>query len=300
MGREPLYVIFTQDCEQLRENSRHGGPETWELSERSITGLADYLESQGLRATFFIVAQTAHAHSRLFRELERRGFELGLHIHPQDTGFGFDDYVGGYTLEEQVRLFDLVSDYYAQAIGKRPVTFRGGNFSGNDMTYPALVATGFRQGSCSSPGRLYTQAKAVWQGTDPYPHHAHKANRLYAGDLEFYEVPITCDQKHWRNAYLPGELRIEGGDAATHHRTIQVALDEMIEKKVQPKVIVPFTHNHLEYDDPHAERRRVLEAMVHSIRELAAERGLVVTQATIGSLHALVDAKVGAATGAAS
>ena len=43
MAGKPLYVIFTQDCEQLMHNSLHGGPEEWGVSERSVTGLADAL-----------------------------------------------------------------------------------------------------------------------------------------------------------------------------------------------------------------------------------------------------------------
>ena len=39
MAGKPLYVIFTQDCEQLMHNSLHGGPEEWGVSERSVTGL---------------------------------------------------------------------------------------------------------------------------------------------------------------------------------------------------------------------------------------------------------------------
>ena len=41
MAGKPLYVIFTQDCEQLMHNSLHGGPVEWGVSERSVTGLAD-------------------------------------------------------------------------------------------------------------------------------------------------------------------------------------------------------------------------------------------------------------------
>jgi len=288
MAREPLYLLFTQDCEQLAEHSKHGGPASWDQAERSTLGLADYLEAQGLRATFFVVAQTAARQRRMFLDLEERGHELGLHVHPQDTGRGFGDYLGGYAFDEQVRLLQETAGDWAQAIGHRPATFRGGNFSANDSTFPALAATGFRQGSCSSPGRRYVAAKAVWEGAEPWPLRAHGANRLYAGDVDFYEVPITCDQDHRRNPSLPLELRIEGGDAATHDRTIELALRRQAEAGVSPKTIVPFTHNHLEYGDPQDERRRTLEAVVGSAMRLAASMGFDLPACTLGTVRQAV------------
>ena len=157
MAAEPLYIIFTQDCEQLAEHSLHGGPATWEISERSTSGFADYLESEGLRATLFIVPpQTVAQHRALFRDLAGRGFELGLHVHPQDARAGVVDYWGGLTLDEQVALLNRMADEWSQALGRRLATFRGGTFSANDSTFRALVETGFRQGSCSSPGRVAT------------------------------------------------------------------------------------------------------------------------------------------------
>ena len=289
MAGKPLYVIFTQDCEQLMHNSLHGGPEEWGVSERSVTGLADTLEEYGLSATFFIVAQTAAAQPALYRDLEKRGFEIGLHIHPQDTGLGYTDYLGGYTFDEQVSLFERVTDQWANAIGKRPTTFRGGNFSANDHTYPALAATGFTHGSVSSPGRQYFDAKAVWQGAVPYAHYAHKANRLFPGDLDFYEIPLTCDQVRRRAPHLPMELRIEGGDPASHRQTIRQAWADMAEYDDEmPKIIMPFTHNTHFYADTNGEKRLALDAIVDEINTIAEEEGCEVVGGTIGSVYAAV------------
>ena len=290
MAPKPLYVIFTQDCEQLMDDSLHGGPEVWSVSERSVTGFADTLEGYGLSATFFIVAQTAAAQPALYHDLENRGFEIGLHIHPQDTGLGYTDYLGGHTFEEQVQMFDTVADQWADAIGKRPTTFRGGNFSANDQTYPALVATGFTHGSVSSPGRQYDMAKAIWQCAVPYAHYAHKANRLFPGDLDFYEIPLTCDQVRRRAPHLPMELRIEGGDGVTHRQTIRQAWADMAEYPDDaPRIIMPFTHNTHFYDDTNGEKRQALDAIVDEISSIADEEGYTVVGGTIGSVYAAVE-----------
>lgn len=290
MAGKPLYVIFTQDCEQLMDDSIHGGPEEWSISERSVTGFADTLEEYGLSATFFIVAQTAAAQPSLYWDLEKRGFELGLHIHPQDTRLGYTDYLGGYTFEEQVDMFDTVADQWADAIGKRPTTFRGGNFSANDNTYPALVATGFTHGSVSSPGRQYDQAKAVWQGAVPYAHYAHKANRLFPGDLDFYEIPLTCDQVRRRAPHLPMELRIEGADGEAHRQTVRQAWADMAEfPDDAPRIIMPFTHNTHFYEDTNSEKRQALDAIVDEINIIAEEEGYEVVGGTIGSVYAAVE-----------
>ena len=290
MAAKPLYVIFTQDCEQLMDDSLHGGPEVWSISERSVTGFADTLEGYGLSATFFIVAQTAAAQPALYHDLEERGFEIGLHIHPQDTGLGYTDYLGGHTFEEQVQMFDTVADQWADAIGKRPTTFRGGNFSANDQTYPALVATGFTHGSVSSPGRQYDMAKAIWQCAVPYAHYAHKANRLFPGDLDFYEIPLTCDQVRRRAPHLPMELRIEGGDGETHRQTIRQAWADMADYPDDaPRIIMPFTHNTHFYDDTNGEKRQALDAIVDEINSIADEEGYTVVGGTIGSVYAAVE-----------
>ncbi len=290
MAAKPLYVIFTQDCEQLMDDSLHGGPEVWSISERSVTGFADTLEGYGLSATFFIVAQTAAAQPALYHDLEERGFEIGLHIHPQDTGLGYTDYLGGHTFEEQVQMFDTVADQWADAIGKRPTTFRGGNFSANDQTYPALVATGFTHGSVSSPGRQYDMAKAIWQCAVPYAHYAHKANRLFPGDLDFYEIPLTCDQVRRRAPHLPMELRIEGGDGETHRQTIRQAWADMADYPDDaPRIIMPFTHNTHFYDDTNGEKRQALDAIVDEINSIAGEEGYTVVGGTIGSVYAAVE-----------
>ena len=290
MAAKPLYVIFTQDCEQLMDDSLHGGPEVWSISERSVTGFADTLEGYGLSATFFIVAQTAAAQPALYHDLEERGFEIGLHIHPQDTGLGYTDYLGGHTFEEQVQMFDTVADQWADAIGKRPTTFRGGNFSANDQTYPALVATGFTHGSVSSPGRQYDMAKAIWQCAVPYAHYAHKANRLFPGDLDFYEIPLTCDQVRRRAPHLPMELRIEGGDGDTHRQTIRQAWADMADYPDDaPRIIMPFTHNTHFYDDTNGEKRQALDAIVDEINSIAGEEGYTVVGGTIGSVYAAVE-----------
>jgi peptidoglycan/xylan/chitin deacetylase (PgdA/CDA1 family) len=292
MAGKPLYVIFTQDCEQLMDDSLHGGPEEWSISERSVTGLADTLEDYGLSATFFIVAQTAAAQPALYWDLEKRGFELGLHIHPQDTGLGYTDYLGGHTYDEQVEMFNTVADQWADAIGKRPTTFRGGNFSANDNTYPALVATGFTHGSVSSPGRQYDRAKAVWQGAVPYAHYAHKANRLFPGDLDFYEIPLTCDQVRRRAPHLPMELRIEGADGASHRKTVRQAWADMADYDDDlPKIIMPFTHNTHFYQETAGEKRQALDAIVDEIKKIADEEGYEVIGGTIGSVHAAVEGK---------
>ena len=290
MAGKPLYVIFTQDCEQLMDDSIHGGPDEWGISERSVTSFADALEENGLNATFFIVAQTAAAQPALYWDLEKRGFELGLHIHPQDTRLGYTDYLGGYTFEEQVDMFDTVADQWADAIGKRPTTFRGGNFSANDNTYPALVATGFTHGSVSSPGRQYDQAKAVWQGAVPYAHYAHKANRLFPGDLDFYEIPLTCDQVRRRAPHLPMELRIEGADGASHRQTVRQAWADMAEYADEhPRIIMPFTHNTHFYEDTGGEKRQAFDAIVDEINIIADEEGYEVIGGTIGSVYAAVE-----------
>ncbi len=210
-AEEKLDTNFTMDCERIEKFSPMGGPKTWEFSERAIEGFSEILSAKGLLATFFIVPETAHQHRDLFLDLEKKGFELGMHLHPQSfDDLRYEDYVGGYSLEKQIEILREAINVWAEALGKIPKSFRPGSLSANDSTFKALYTVGFRQGSVSAPEREAPEARAVWRGAYPYAHHVHPDFRLVPGKLDVYEVPFTDD---WDRGIAGGkssiELRIE-------------------------------------------------------------------------------------------
>lgn len=294
-----LFVTFTMDCERVQVHGSYGleGPVTWEMSERAITGFAEVLLARGFAGTFFIVPETARKHTSLFLDLEEKGFELGMHYHPQLYRVsGYSDFLGGYCYEEQLRLLGEARDDWAQAFGRLPESFRPGNFSANDCTFRALYELGLRQGSVSAPEREITFYRAVWRGAPMYPHHVHPNFRLLEGDLDFYEVPVTVDPDPARRVWegtSAFELRIELAQASDHFLTIDRRIGEMIAGNVPVKALVSITHNMFDYADGGDERRKTLEAVTGYVREVAEGAGLEAVPATICKLHLMADGAEG-------
>ena len=221
-------------------------------------------------------------------ELEDWGAELGLHLHPQD--YGYADYLGGYTLEEQKNMLEEACTLWSEALGKRPQSFRGGNFSANDATFPALAGCGFRQGSLSVPGRSFTRVKSNWAGGSMQPYHAHPANRLLAGALDFLEIPVTAD---WESVMWGGltklELRLEMVDARSHGFTIRKNVDRQLDAGVEHPYLLALTHNIFDYSNPAEFRRQVLDGVLDEIDRYAGEKELQKTGFTLAAYHERVD-----------
>ncbi|MBN1640679.1 MAG: polysaccharide deacetylase family protein [Anaerolineae bacterium] len=200
----PLYVAFTMDCERIAAESPPGGPVSWELSERAIRGYCEALLAHGCPPTLFLTPECAARHAALLEGLAARGVELGLHVHPQSLGDGrYERYLGEYDPGGQREILDSAADPLAQATGARPRSFRPGNFSASDATYPLLYHLGFRQGSVSDPGRCSPQYAAEWVGAPPDPHYVDPTDRLRAGNLPFLEVPVTTDPARRRPNGFP-------------------------------------------------------------------------------------------------
>jgi hypothetical protein len=279
------------DCERIAEYSPTGGPESWAQSERAIRGFAEILLRHNLLATLFITPETAVQHEAMFLELEKQGFELGMHLHPQSFRDNTrDEHLGGYAYEDQVEILSQAQDDWADAFGKRATSFRPGHFSANDSTFKALYDTGFRQGSVSPPERLIPHLRAVWLGADPDAHHAHPCFRLIPGDLDFLEVPMTIDpDRRILNGETALEFRIEWGSAEDHLATVDKRVADLVAREVELKTLVCITHNMYEFEDENDPHRQTLAAVAESIWEAGDKGGLKLVAQTLAGIHQVFD-----------
>ena len=291
MSGDSIFITFTMDVERIAERSPTGGPVSWEQSERAIRGFADALSKNDLVATLFITPETAAVHPQLFFELEQRGFELGMHLHPQSfRDNSYREHLGGYGYEQQVEILSQAQDDWAEALGRRSASFRPGHFSANDATFKALYDCGFRQGSVSPPEREIPGLRSVWRGSDPDAHHAHPSFRLIAGDLDFYECPMTIDPA--RRIHEGGsalEFRIEWGTAEELLSVVAKRVDDLVERDVAVKTLVSITHNMFEFEDPDDVHRQSLDGVVEGIRQVVEPSGLTLVPATLAEVHAHAD-----------
>ena len=156
MAQEFLFT-FKIDCEATQPAINDAA-----LGERALKGFTHVLEREGLRGTFYCIPTELKAHRDIYRDLETRGHEIGLHLHAKDQGY--EEFLGIYGPDMQEKIVREAADVFAQTMGRRPVAFSSGYGSGNDHTYPVLEKLGFRHGGVGIPTRVLPECCSVWAG----------------------------------------------------------------------------------------------------------------------------------------
>ena len=136
-------MVLTMDCEPTTATSHPAatGPANWSAGEDAALGYVEIAARYGLPVTFFVHPEAAVAQAPMFRDLERNGACLGLHMHPwkyalwRHYGRKYLAHYGGLSSAEQQELLAKSSAIWADAIGHRPEYFRPGTFSANDSIF---------------------------------------------------------------------------------------------------------------------------------------------------------------------
>jgi hypothetical protein len=287
-----IHVVFTMDC--LPAGGKRGvrGPERWDHAAASVSAFAQAASDEGFGATFFVAPEAAGRLRRDIADLLAGGCELGVLCHPQLSNY--QTYLGSYSYDRQREIVRLARDVWQDALGEQAETFRPGFFSANDYTFHALCMEGFRQGSCSLPGRMDGEQGSVWFGSYPFAHHTDPLDRTQQGTMEFFEVPVTTDFETATyltcDTYTPPHLRIEEPDVHDYARDlVHRQLDRMAQDRVKFRTISFVTSNLVGWgmeDDPHVERLRNLCAM---LREVAGERNMTLCWKPLSELHRMCD-----------
>jgi len=291
-----LHVVFTMNCLPAGVRKHIRGPRRWDAAAKAPAAFAKALDEAGLKATFFFAPEALRELKSIANDLHDEAFELGLLCHPQLSGY--QTYLGSYSYERQREIVALDRDTWSQRMGMVPTTFRPGFFSANDYTYHVLCMEGFRQGSCSLPGRIDDEQCSRWLECPPFPHHTDPLDRSAAGTMEFFEAPVTSDFEAASfipyETYTPPHLRIEEPDLHSYARDLILRhLSRMLEDQIELKVINFVTSNLVGWgqdEDPHVDRLRNLCAM---LREIADERGMTLQWASLEALHRKTDRLLG-------
>lgn len=281
-----VYFNLSIDCEATQPSVSNP-----DLGERATRGLADVLEYEGWRGTFFVIPADLEAHILLYKEMLKRGHEIGLHLHPSAQGYA--EFCGIYSAEMQEKIIGEAVNRFAKVMGSRPRSFCMGYGSANDYTYPVIVKLGFRHGMCSVPGRILPECASVWAGAPLFMHYVHPYNRLLIGDLDFVEIPNTIDweSRMWGGKH-PQDLRIELVDAKNHFYTIEKSLRRQIEEKVPVKLIHACTHNIFDYGDPKDFRRQTLEGVIKHFKNIACNAKFKTAGVTLNEIASLYRKRV--------
>ncbi len=287
-----LNVVFTMDVLPAISEGDVRGPRRWDEAERAVRAFAETLTGEGLTATFFIAPEAAGRLADAARAVAAEGCEVGVLCHPQLSGY--QACLGSYSYDRQREIVGLGRKVWQDALAEEPAAFRAGFFSANDYTFHVLCMEGYRQGSCSLPGRMDNAQCSLWFPSYPFPHHTDPLDRSAPGTMEFYEVPVTSDFEAATQisyeTYTPPYLRVEEPDVHSYARDlVERQLGRMAEDQVDVRAVTLVTSNVVTWggdDDPHVERLQNLCAM---LREVADQHSLTLRPTTLAALHAGAD-----------
>ncbi|MFC1798460.1 hypothetical protein ACFLZL_01475 [Thermodesulfobacteriota bacterium] len=266
-----IYVVITMDCERPRTETRESatGPQNWDESHEFIIAYVKHAQGYDYPVSFFLHPEVAIAHSDLLLKLEKEGcFIDGLHIHPWKFGDGkYKAHFGGMDRTEQIAIISEASAIYQSGLKRRPKYFRPGTFSANDYTISVLEDLGFRGGSLSVPGRVYLDINAVWTGCPVDPHRTNRIFRMVEGDMNFANMPLTCDLSNLEEIngrFFYRDLRPDYQDA-NYHKIASNIVDQLLQRNPAVPVINMVTHNDNNYTDP---ENRVCKNFVTVLNEI--------------------------------
>ncbi len=226
---EPLRIVVTMDVEPPVHDTHPTatGPSNWADSEKFIRGYVDRAGEFGFPVTFFIHPEVAVEQAGLFDELRERGCCVeGLHLHPWKFRDGvYRSHFGGLGENDMRAVLSEAVSMWQSGMGRRPLYFRPGTFSANDLMYQVLVDLGFRGGSCSLPGRVWPRMNAVWTGAAPDPHRAHATFRQLVGSLPFANMPVSVDFSRTRATTGVRWQEVDPASASLEDNTLVGHLD---------------------------------------------------------------------------
>ena len=281
MSEPDISLLLACDCEA----TGHAIGDA-KLGERATRGLSELAASQLLKLTMFVLPTDLEAHAALYRELEKAGHEVGLHVHPKEQGWG--EFMGVHGPDDQRKIMTEASDRFAQIMGRCPLSVCMGYGSANDYSYPVLCELGFKHGHLSIPSRVLPECASVWAGAPLDIHYAHPYNRLLPGWLDFVEVPQTLDpdSRMWGGKH-PQDLRVELVDAKNHWYTTNKAVARQLQAGTPVKQVHIVTHNTFAFDEPSDFRRVTLEGMIRHARMIVEQAGARLTSRTVAEVAAL-------------
>ncbi|MDO9464686.1 MAG: polysaccharide deacetylase family protein [bacterium] len=289
-----LYFIFTMDCERVgTESWMNDGAPSWSISEKAILGMAEVLKRKKAIGGFYSTPATAKKHRKIFIELAKEGFELGLQFHCDSfRDLKYRKHLGQYEYKKQKEILKLAKQDWEDALGMESTVFKPGYGSANDHTFPILSELGYRETSNTYAGGYDRSVGRDWRGAFPYAHHASSESRLICGNLDLYKIPVTAllpGMFSSRITLNPDMYSLRG----VHSRLIRTYVQTMLEKKQPIKTVVAATHNTTDYLDKNDVRTQLMGYIIDSARETAKKYGLNFVPATLEKIHQEAD-KIGA------
>jgi len=149
--------------------------------------ILDLYRTRGITGTFFFTGATARLHPEVVRSVKDAGHEVGCHsLYHETVGDPIFEIPGVKPLlpEEVPFRLKVATDWVAEALGERPVSFRCPRLWGSTAVCNALDDLGY-VADASYP--LYCYEKQL------VPYHPSREDWRETGDLKLIEIPNFCD-----------------------------------------------------------------------------------------------------------
>lgn len=207
---DPITVVTSIDTEE--DNWIPARANVTVENIRELPRLDRHFERLGVRATYFTTHEVAKTPwcADILRGLVAGGrAEIGAHVHPWNTPpvhlepSPRNTMLGNLPADLQRAKIQEITDLLAEAVGRRPFTFRAGRWGLTRVTARLLIETGYRVDSSVTPYRS-------WAGDEGFNHIGAPINvyrldgrgdhRTHAPDGALVEVPTSWGYTHaaWR------------------------------------------------------------------------------------------------------
>jgi hypothetical protein len=302
-NRTQLFFSYFMDC-QTPQKPGGGKDQTWEVAEAAVRGVVDLFEEEGLLHGLGLCSEpeVAARQSALFGEMARRGVWEALHFQVRGyrppgatTDYDWERSLSFYDYEEQREVLALAKDHWEQALGRQAQDYGACCNMANDWTFPILAELGYRQCYVSGPGRYNPDPRIghFWWGAYTFSHHASGRSRLVPGELELYEITVTCalnPREVVPGVWARADYRPEAEcDYDTTMAMAEAWLHDMLRRDHPVLYLFAATHNSWDVGDRSSPRRHALETTIQVSRDLADKLGLELVPASMADIHAEAD-----------
>jgi len=147
-----LKIIFTVDVEGPR-GSDPIRTQIWGRTnsgqEYGIPKIMDILDEYHVKGLFFVDFAEANDLGKadiidVARYIDKRGHDVGVHLHPHHILDPKRHFMWQYTKKEQNEMITYCTALYSEALNKQPLSFRAGKYSANYETLNILSELGYR------------------------------------------------------------------------------------------------------------------------------------------------------------
>ena len=154
--------------------------------EYGIHYLMDFFDHYGAKGLFFVDIAEAWECGKdkienVLRDIDRRGHDIGVHLHPDRMADNNRRYLWQYSYEEQYKMLFKCTEFYEKVLHRKPLSFRAGRYGADNQTIGILSELGYKYEMSGFCGNRFCKMDAVIAG--------NKVIKI--GDTGLTEVPVT-------------------------------------------------------------------------------------------------------------